>query len=95
MRGSIEEVDVSGSCYNGDDMEPTAELIDELTREDIVQARNTPPSVKLRAGGDRFDDACRWMLAGIQREYPHITESAAMDELRRRLRMAEALEDRL
>ena len=76
-------------------MEPTLELIDELTREDIAQARRTPASLKLRAGGDRFDDACRWMLAGIRNEHPGISESAALAELRRRLAISQKLEDRL
>ena len=76
-------------------MEPTLELIDQLTREDIAQARRTPPSLKLRAGGDRFDEACRWMLAGIRHENPEISDSAALDELRRRLSISAKLEDRL
>lgn len=72
-----------------------SDLIDALNREDIEQARLTPPSQKLRAGGDLFDNSCRWMLAGIRREYPGISESDAMTELRRRISISEALEDRL
>ena len=75
-------------------MEPTAELIDELRREDRAQAREMTPSQKLRAGGDLFDDACRWTLAGIRRDRPGISDAEALEELRRRLARAEARESR-
>jgi hypothetical protein len=61
------------------------ELIDELDREDVEQARRMSPSEKLRAGGDLFDDACRWTLAGIRRDHPGINEADALEELRRRV----------
>ena len=75
-------------------MEPTPELLKQLRREDIEQARSMTPSQKLRAGGDLFDDACRVTLCGIRRDFPGISQQAALDELRRRLAIAEALEDR-
>lgn len=65
-------------------------LIDELDREDIEQARRMTGNQKLRAGGDLFDDACRWTLAGIRRDHPGITDEAARVELRRRLAMDES-----
>ncbi len=61
------------------------DLIDQLDDEDDNQARQMTGSQKLRAGGDLFDEACRWTLAGIRRQFPGITTEAAMDELRRRL----------
>jgi hypothetical protein len=76
-------------------MNPTSEFIDQLNREDIEQARRTSASLKLRAGGDLFDNACRWMLAGIRRERPGITNEEAMKELRRRIAIGDALENRL
>lgn len=60
-------------------------LIGQLDEEDIEQARHMTGSQKLRAGGDLFDEACRWTLAGIRQQFPGITPEAAMDELRRRL----------
>lgn len=66
-------------------MEPTDELIEQLEREDIEQARRMTPSQKLRAGGDLFDDACRWTLAGIRRDHPGISDRDALAELRRRI----------
>lgn len=76
-------------------MEPSDELIDQLHREDIEQARRMTPSQKLRAGGDLFDDACRWTLAGIRRDHPGISNEQALEELRRRVNRAEEAEDRL
>jgi hypothetical protein len=60
-------------------------LIDQLDREDIEQARRMTPSQKLRAGAELFDDACRWTLAGIRRDFPGISDADAMAELRRRV----------
>ena len=71
------------------------ELIAQLDREDLEQARNMTPSQKLRAGGDMFDDACRWTLAGIKNQHPNFTHEQALAELRRRIDLADAMEDRL
>jgi hypothetical protein len=51
-------------------MEPTIALIERLQRKEIDPARGMTPSQKLRAGGDRFDDACRWIVAGIRADFP-------------------------
>ena len=82
------------TCYN-QFMEPTKELIEQLEREDIDQARRMTASQKLRAGGDLFDDACRWTLAGIRRDHPGIGDAEAMAELRRRLEKSKRMEQRL
>lgn len=66
-------------------MEPSEDLLAQLNREDIEQARRMTGSQKLRAGGDLFDDACRWTLAGIRNDHPGITPEAALAELRRRV----------
>lgn len=66
-------------------MEPTAELIAQLDAEDLEQARRMTGSQKLRAGGDLFDEACRWTLAGIRAQNPGISDDDALHELRRRL----------
>jgi hypothetical protein len=68
-------------------------LISQLDAEDLEQARRMTPSQKLRAGGDLFDDACRWTLAGICREHPDFTPEQAMGELRRRISRADAREE--
>jgi hypothetical protein len=65
-------------------------LIAELDREDVEQAKRMTGSQKLRAGGDLFDDACRWTIAGIRHDNPGISDVDAMNELRRRLSMTDA-----
>jgi hypothetical protein len=74
-------------------MEPTPELLAQLDREDIEQARRMTPAQKFRAGGDLFDQACRWTLAGIRHQYPGISDADALEELRRRLEHARKTED--
>jgi hypothetical protein len=70
-------------------MNPTPELLAQLDAEDIAQARSMTPAQKFRAGGDLFDDACRWTLAGIRKQFPGITCEKALEELRRRLSLDE------
>jgi hypothetical protein len=64
-------------------------LIEELDREDVEQAKRMTGSQKLRAGGDLFDDGCRWTMAGIRHDYPGISDADALTELRRRVSMEE------
>lgn len=66
-------------------MEPTVELLRQLETEDLEQARSMSIAEKFRAGGDLFDDACRWTLAGIKAQFPGISPSEARAELLRRL----------
>ncbi len=75
-------------------MEPTPELLDQLRREDIEQARAMSISDRLRAGGDLFDYACEITLSGIRFQNPGISDTDALNELRRRLSMVEARENR-
>ena len=74
-------------------MEPTQDLLDQLAREDIEQARQMTPRQKLLAGGELFDDACRWTLAGIRSDHPGISHADALAELRRRIAMSCDQED--
>jgi hypothetical protein len=74
-------------------MQPTDQLIDELDREELDRARRMTASQKLRAGGDLFDDACRWTLAGIRRDFPGISDIEALKELRRRIEADARMEE--
>jgi hypothetical protein len=76
-------------------MEPTAELIDQLRREEIEQARRMTVKQKLEAGGDLFDMACAVTLSGIREQNPGMSSKEAMDVLRRRLERARKTETRL
>lgn len=80
--------------YN-QDMRPTRGLIEVLEQEDVELARAMTMAQKFRAGGDLFDEACRWTMAGIQRDYPHYSEIQVLEELRRRLEVARQTEGRL
>ena len=70
-------------------MEPNDALLLQLDTEDVAQARIMPPAQKLRAGGDLFDEACRWTLAGIRKQFPQITSKQALNELRKRIALDE------
>jgi hypothetical protein len=65
------------------------ELATLLNAEDLEQARRMTGSQKLRAGGDLFDEACRWTLAGIRAQNPGLSEDDALNELRRRVEEGE------
>jgi hypothetical protein len=68
------------------------ELAARLNEEDLEQARRMTGTQKLRAGGDLFDEACRWTLAGIRAQNPGISEEGALKELRRRVEEGEQAE---
>jgi hypothetical protein len=55
----------------------------------VRQARRMSPEMKFRAGSELFEEACRWTLAGISHQFPHLDEAGKMKELRRRLTLAE------
>jgi len=55
----------------------------------VRQARRMTPEMKFRAGSELFEEACRWSLAGISRQLPHLDEAGRMKELRRRLELVE------
>jgi hypothetical protein len=76
-------------------MEPSEQELLELDREDIEQAKRMTGSQKMRAGGDLFDEACRWILAGIRSERPGISDEDARLELRRRLALSREIDERL
>lgn len=55
----------------------------------VRQARRLSPEMKFRAGADLFEEACVWTLAGIAAQFPRFTEAERLEELRRRLKLAE------
>ena len=58
-------------------------------RAKIRQARAMSPEMKFRAGADLFEEACLWTLAGISAQFPQLSEGERLEELRRRLKLAE------
>jgi hypothetical protein len=63
-------------------MEPTPELLDQLRREEIEDARRMSVAQKLAAGGELFDMACEVTLSGIRAEHPGASEEEVLTMLR-------------
>jgi hypothetical protein len=60
-------------------------LIDELYREEVLDARRMPAEEKILAGQRLFDAACEVTLWGIRNEFPDFTEERCRQVLRERL----------
>lgn len=73
-------------------MEPTRELIDALYRDKVLQARRTPPEVKLLDAARLFDAACEVARGGIRADNPGATDGEVRRELLRRMAIARRLE---
>ena len=74
-------------------MEPTAELIEALHRDDIEQAKRMTLSQRFFAGAELFDDACSVTCSGIRFENPTFTTEQVLTELRRRIALGERLSE--
>jgi hypothetical protein len=75
-------------------MEPTPELIRALWRDKVESARRMTFAQKFWAGAELFDSACEVAKGGIRMQHPDFTEQQVMEELRRRLAIAERWEQR-
>jgi len=71
----------------------TQRLIDELYREEVLEARAMRPIDKLRAGQQLFESACRITLAGIRNQNPDATDEQCREILRQRLVLQRKLEE--
>ena len=67
-------------------------LIDELYREEVLEARKMSPEDKFLAGEELFEYACSITLAGIRNENPGFSEKECRRELERRLELRERME---
>jgi len=70
----------------------TQRWIDELYREEILEARAMSPSGKVLAGQQLVESACRITLAGIRNQNPGTTEEQCREILRQRLEWQKKLE---
>ena len=70
----------------------TQRLIDELFREELIEARAMSPEEKVRAGQQLFEAACRITLAGIRHQFPDASEDHCREILRERLELQRRLE---
>ena len=71
----------------------TQRLIDELYREEILEARAMSPEEKFFAGQSLFEAACRITLSGIRNENPGASEEQCREILRQRLELQRRLEE--
>jgi len=71
----------------------TQRLIDELYREEILDARQMSPTEKILAGQRLFESACRITLAGIRNQNPGTSEEQCLEMLRQRLELQRRLEE--
>jgi hypothetical protein len=57
-------------------MEPTRELVEQLSAEEIARAKAMTPEEKLLEGPRLFERACRVMADGIRHRHPELDEDA-------------------
>ena len=74
-------------------MEPTQELIDDIYRERVLQARRMSPEEKILAGPQLFDYACRITRDGIRDQSPGATDEQVETILLQRLALRQRLEE--
>jgi hypothetical protein len=71
----------------------TQRLIDELFREELIEARAMSLKEKVLAGQQLFEAACRITLAGIRHQFPGASEERCREILRERLDLQRRLEE--
>lgn len=71
----------------------TQRLIDELYREEVIEARAMSAEDKILAGQQLFEAACRITLAGIRNQNPDASEARCREILRERLELQRRLEE--
>jgi hypothetical protein len=72
----------------------TQRLIDELYREELIEARAMSPEQKLLLGEELFAYACSITRAGIRNQFPDADETERRRILERRLELQRKLEER-
>ena len=72
----------------------TQRLIDELYREEVIEARAMSPEDKLLAGEELFHYACGITMAGIRNQFPEADEAERRRILEGRLELQRKLEGR-
>ena len=70
----------------------TQKLIDELYREEVLQARAMDPVEKMRLGPRLFEAACTFMMASIKADNPGASSRELIQLLRERLELQRRLQ---
>ena len=69
-----------------------APLIDELYREEVLEARRMSAEEKFLLGEELFNYACSITLAGIRSQNPEFSDEDCRRELERRLELRDRME---
>lgn len=75
-------------------MQPTKELADQLFREKVEWAKQTPPAERFLDGARLFDRRCKIMLAGLRHRHPEASEAELNDMLHGQIELLRKLESR-
>lgn len=75
-------------------MEPTRELVERLSAEEVVRAKAMTPEEKLLEGPRLFERACRVMADGIRHRHPGLDEEAVRAKVIAYLDRIETVEGR-
>jgi hypothetical protein len=75
-------------------MQPTQELIDDLYRDKVIQARRMSIEEKILAGPQLFEMSCRIMKDGIRDDFPEADEAHVSEIFEQRLALLRRLESR-
>jgi hypothetical protein len=73
-------------------MEPTQELIDDIYRERVLQARRMLPDEKIRAGFRLFERECQIMREEIRSERSDAPDAEVEAMLRQKLELRRRVE---
>lgn len=68
---------------------------DQFWKEEVRRARAQTPQQKFLLGGELFDAACEVTLSGIRAQNPGITQTDALEMLRKRLELSRRIEGRV
>lgn len=88
-----DELKETGAPYGAEEAKSEFQpLIDELYREEVLEARRMSPEEKFLLGEQLFEYACSITLAGIRSQNPGFTEEECEQELTRRLELRERMD---
>ncbi len=65
---------------------------DDMLMEQVEEALRMTPEQRFRAGGELFDAACRFALAGIRGTFPGASEQECLARLKQRFAWADELD---
>jgi hypothetical protein len=74
-------------------VQPTKELIDDLYRDKVRQARQMSVEQKILAGPQLFEMSCRIVMEGIRDDFPSADEARVREIFEEHMRILRRLRD--